>query len=294
MKTRIFGATLALGLLAAAPGPVLAQTDQPAPAQAGQPAPDTVVAIVNGNKITRADVIASAKSLPQQYQQQIDAIFPALVDRLVDLTLLAEEGRKQNLQDDPEVKAEIAQRTEQVIEEALIRRHLKAAMTEDAIKARYDKFVKETPPQSEIRARHILVDTEAEAKDIITQLASGADFATLAKEKSKDPSAKQNGGDLGYFSAGQMVPEFSKAAFAMQVGETSKEPVKTDFGWHVINIEDRRDKAPPTLEEARSQIQETLSGELMSAYLESLHQGATVQKFNPDGTPIMPKPVEQQ
>jgi len=294
MRTRIFGAALAVGLLAAAHGPALAQTDQPAPAQAGQPAPDTVVAVVNGNKITRADVIASAKSLPQQYQQQIDAIFPALVDRLIDLTLLAEEGRKQNLQDDPEVKAEIAQRTEQVIEEALIRRHLKAAMTEDAIKARYDKFVKETPPQSEIRARHILVDTEAEAKDIITQLASGADFATLAKEKSKDPSAKQNGGDLGYFSAGQMVPEFSKAAFAMQVGETSKEPVKTDFGWHVINIEDRRDKAPPTLDEARSQIQETLSGELMSAYLESLHQGATVQKFNPDGTPIMPKPVEQQ
>jgi len=297
MTTRILGAALAVGLLVAHAGSAVAQTDQPAtapaPATGPAPAPDTVVAVVNGDKITRADVIDSAKSLPQQYQQQIDAIFPALIDRLVDLKLLAEEGRKENLQDDPEVKAEIAQRTEQVMQEVLIRRHLKAAMTEDAVKARYDKFVKEQPPQTEVHARHILVDSEAEAKDIITQLAAGADFATLAKEKSKDPSAKENGGDLGYFSAGQMVPEFSKAAFAMQVGEISKAPVKTDFGWHVIKVEDRRDKAAPTLEEARPQIEETLSGELMSAYLESLHQGATIQKFNPDGTPIMPKPVAQ-
>jgi peptidyl-prolyl cis-trans isomerase C len=294
MKTRIFCAVLAVGLLAVQAGPGVAQTTQTAPPPAAPPSPETVVAIVNGTKITRADVIASAKSLPQQYQQQIEAIFPALIDRLVDLTLLGEEGRKQNLQEDPEVKAEIAQRADQVIQEALIRRHLKEAMTEDAIKARYDQFVKETPPQTEVHARHILVETEAEAKDIITQLAAGADFAQLAKEKSKDPSAKENGGDLGYFAEGQMVPEFSKAAFAMQVGETSKEPVKTDFGWHVIKVEDRRQKAAPTLEEARAQIQETLSGELMNSYIESLHKGATVQKFNPDGTPIMPKPVDQQ
>ena len=292
MTRYTLAAALVAGLVSAVAGSAIAKTDQPAAAP--PPGPTTVVAVVNGEKITRADVIESAKSLPQQYQQQLDVIFPALIDRLVDLKLLAEEGQKQNLQDDPEVKAEIAQRTEQVMQEVVIRRHLKAAMTEDAVKARYDKFVKETPPQTEVHASHILLDSEADAKDVIAQLAAGADFATLAKEKSKDPSAKENGGDLGYFSADQMVPAFSKAAFAMQVGEVSKDPVKTDFGWHVIKVEDRRAKAPPTLDQARSQIEETLSGELMSAYLESLHQGANIQKFNPDGTPIMPKPVEQQ
>jgi peptidyl-prolyl cis-trans isomerase C len=304
MNARILSAALAVSLFAATGAQVAAQTEQPGtvqpeqPAGAAQPAPaaappaDTVVAVVDGKKITRADVIASAQSLPEQYRQNIDAIFPALIDRLVDLTLLSQAGRKQNLQDDPEVKAEVERLTDQVIQEQVIRRHLKDKMTDEALKARYDKFVADLPPQTEVRAAHILVDSEEEANGIIKELEGGADFAELAKSKSKDPSAKENGGDLGYFVQGQMVPEFSKAAFEMEKGQTSKTPVKTQFGWHVIKVEDKRPKPPPTLDEARGQIEQILSNEIVTAYLETLRGGATVQKFNPDGTPILPKPVE--
>jgi peptidyl-prolyl cis-trans isomerase C len=302
MTFRSLGALLAFLLMTVAIGSVTAQESQPTPdapaAQGSQPAqpaaappPDTVVAIVNGNKVTRADVIASAQSLPAEYQSKIDAIFPALIDRLVDLTLLAEEGRKQNLQDDPEVKARIEQATDQVIQETLIRRHLKTMMTEDAIKARYEKFVAEQPAQTEIRASHILVASEDEAKDIIKQLEGGADFAAIAKEKSTDPSAKQNGGDLGYFTANEMVPEFSQAVFAMEKGESSNAPEKSQFGWHDNKVVDKRPKAPPTLEETHSHIEELLSSELLTAYLTSLRTTATVEKFNPDGTPITAAPA---
>jgi peptidyl-prolyl cis-trans isomerase C len=302
MTFRSLSALLAFLLTTVASGPVAAQESQPTPdalaAQGAQPAqpaavppPETVVAIVNGNKVTRADVIASAQSLPAEYQSKIDAIFPALIDRLVDLTLLAEEGRKENLQDNPEVKARITQVTDQVIQEALIRRHLKSMMTEDAIKARYEKFVSEQPAQTEIRASHILVASEDEAKDIIKQLEGGADFAAIAKEKSTDPSAKQNGGDLGYFTANEMVPEFSQAVFGMEKGDSSKAPVKSQFGWHVIKVVDKRPKAPPSLEETHSHIEELLSGELLTAYLTSLRTAATVEKFNPDGTPITAAPA---
>jgi peptidyl-prolyl cis-trans isomerase C len=299
MTIRSFGVLLAFLSATAAIGPTAAQENQPATgATAGQtapptaaPPPDTVVAIVNGTKVTRADVIASAQSLPAEYQSKIDAIFPALIDRLVDLTLLAEEGRKQNLQGDPEVKARLDQLANQVIQEVVIRRHLQKEMTEDAIKARYEKFVAEQPTQTEIRASHILMATEEEAKEIIKQLEGGADFATVAKEKSTDPSAKQNGGDLRYFTAGEMVPEFSQAAFAMEKGEISKAPVKSKFGWHVIKVVDKRQKAPPSLEETHSHIEEMLSGELLTAYLASLRTAAKVEKFNPDGTPIAAAPA---
>jgi len=299
MTIRSFGVLLAFLSATAAIGPTAAQENQPATgATAGQtapptaaPPPDTVVAIVNGTKVTRADVIASAQSLPAEYQSKIDAIFPALIDRLVDLTLLAEEGRKQNLQDDPEVKARLDQLANQVIQEVVIRRHLQKEMTEDAIKARYEKFVAEQPTQTEIRASHILMATEEEAKEIIKQLEGGADFATVAKEKSTDPSAKQNGGDLRYFTAGDMVPEFSQAVFAMEKGEISKAPVKSKFGWHVIKVVDKRPKAPPTLEETHSHIEELLSSELLTAYLASLRTAAKVEKFNPDGTPIAAAPA---
>jgi peptidyl-prolyl cis-trans isomerase C len=299
MTVRSFGALLAVAVSAAPLALAVAQETQPttqpppsAPA-ASEPAPDTVVAIVNGTRITRADVIASAQSLPPQYRQQIDLYFVPLIDRLVDLTLLSEEGRRQNLQDDPEVKARIDQFAKQVIQEAVITRYLETTMTEEAIKARYEKFVAEQPAGTEVHALHILLESEAVAKEVITQLAGGADFSTVAKEKSTDPSARQNGGDLGYFSAGQMVPEFEQAAFALEKGQSSKEPVKSQFGWHVIKVVDRREKTPPTLDQARGQIGEILSSELVTAYVTSLHAASQIETFNPDGTPKAP-PAGQQ
>lgn len=279
------------GLIIAAAGAVAQETQPATPDTPPAPAPDTVVAVINGARITRADVIASAQDLPQEYRAQIEAIFPQLIDRLVDLRLLGEEGRRQNLLEDAEVKARIAAMTEQVLQEFAIRRHMEKAVTDAAIKARYDKFVAENPAEPEVNALHILLASEAEAKDIIARLAAGADFATLAKEKSTDPSAKQNGGDLGYFTAGQMVPEFSQAAFALEKGAVSPAPVKSEFGWHVIKVLDRRQKLPPTLGEARGQIQEMLSSEVMTAYLASLRGAARIERFNPDGTPVTTAPA---
>ncbi len=264
----------------------------PAPRTAAPP-PDTVVAVIDGAKITRADVIASAAALPAQYQGQMDQIFPALIDRLVDLTLLAAEARKRNLQDDPEAKAEIVRRTDDVVRELLIRRYLKEKLTDETIKARYGKFVKDLPPQTEVRASHILVASEDEAKDVIRQLQGGTDFAQLARSKSKDPSAAKNGGDLGYFTADRMVKEFSAAAFALEKGQFSQAPVKSQFGWHVILVVDRREKAAPTLDQARSQVEKMLSNELVSALIDDLHKGAKIEKFNPDGTPLKEEPAPQ-
>lgn len=276
---------LALGLMAAGAA-AQAQESQPA-----APPPDTVVAIIDGDKITRADVIDSAKSLPEEYQDKIDAIFPDLINRLIDLRLLAAEGRKQKLPDDPEVKARIAELTDQVIQEFLIRRQVEQGMTEATIKARYDKFVAENPPQAEVHALHILSATEAEAKAIIAELAAGADFSVLAASKSTDPSARQNGGDLGYFVADDMVGEFSTAAFAMEKGAVSAAPVQSQFGWHVIKVVDKRDRTPPSFEQARGQIEQMLSGELVTAYLNRLRGAARIERFNPDGTPLAADPA---
>ncbi len=286
MRDRRFIAVVSVGLIAVLGGIAIAQTEQaPAPAPAQALAPDTVVAVVNGSKVTRADVIASAENLPDQYRAQLDLIFPALIERQVDLTLLTDEGRKQNLQDDPEVKAQIARATDDALRNALLRNHIEKGLTEAAIKARYDRFAQELPPKSEVRASHILVENEEDAKAIIVELEGGADFATLAKSKSKDPSAAQNGGDLGYFTAEQMVPEFSQAAFALDKGAIAKAPVKSQFGWHVIKVEDKREGQPPTLEEARPQVEELLSGELVSEYIAGLRSAAKIETFNPDGTP---------
>jgi peptidyl-prolyl cis-trans isomerase C len=281
---------MALGMAVLAGGVVFAQSDQAAPAAA--PSPDTVVAIVNGENITRADVIASAESLPAQYRTQIDQIFPALIDRLVDLRLLVLQARSENLQDDAEVKAEMARLLDETISKTLITRHIKSVVTEEAIKARYDKMVAETPPTQETRASHILLETEDEAKAVIAELEAGADFATLAKAKSKDPSAAQNGGDLGYFTKDRMVPEFAEAAIALEKGSMSKAPTQSEFGWHVIMVVDRRDQALPSFEETRAQLEEAMSNEAATAFLKQLREGAKVELFNPDGTPMAPSPEQ--
>jgi peptidyl-prolyl cis-trans isomerase C len=190
------------------------------------------------------------------------------------------------LQDDPEVKAELERLLDETISKTLITRHIKSVVTEEAVRASYDKMVAETPAAVEIRASHILLETEDEAKAVIAELAAGADFATLAKAKSKDPSAAQNGGDLGYFSADQMVPEFSAAAFALEKGATSQTPVKSQFGWHVILVVDRRDKAPPSFEESKDKIEADMSNKEAEAFLKELRAASNVVLFNPDGTPI--------
>jgi peptidyl-prolyl cis-trans isomerase C len=262
-------------------------TQQPSAANS-----DPVVATVNGKTLHRSDVIASAQTLPPQYRSQIDAYFPQLVDRLIDITLMVDEGHRQNLQDDPEVKRIVAQYEDQAIREVLLRRLLKDKLGDAELKKKYDDAVKNIKPKEELRASHILVPTEDEAKAIIVQLQGGADFAKLAKEKSKDPGAS-NGGDLGFFSDGDMVPEFWAAAVKLQKGEYTKAPVKTQFGWHVILLVDRRTKPTPSFEQVKDELKDQVTQEIITAYLSDLHKGAKIQKFGPDGKPLTDQPAAQ-
>ncbi len=286
---------LALAAALVIVAPAVGQTAAPA-ANATQ---DPVVARVNGSEIHRSDVLAARQMLPAQVQQiPFEQVYPQLLDTLVSNMLAAQAGRKQKLADDPEVKKRLQWAQDQIIEEVYLRRYIAAAITEDKIKARYDQFVKEQKPQDQVNAKHILVKTEDEAKAVIEELKKGGDFAAIAKEKSNDPGTKATGGDLGWFTKDEMVPEFADAAFKLQKGQYTETPVKTQFGSHVILLVDRRTAPPPTMEEARPQVVGLLQRELLDQKVKELRTGAKIETFNLDGSkptaapaaPAAPKP----
>src|SRR5258707_501640 len=219
--------------------PLLADDAAPAAATPAADA-DPVVATVNGTPLHRSDVIASARSLPEQYQQQIDLIFPALVERLVGLELLAQAGRDANIATDPEVQKMMKAYESEAIRHVYMTNLIHDAVTDAEVQKRYDAYVAANPPKTEIHARHILLKTKEEAVAVIAELDKGANFADLAKAKSTDPAAS-NGGDLGYFLPEEMVKPFADAALALGKGQYTETPVPTEFGWHVILLEDKRE-----------------------------------------------------
>jgi peptidyl-prolyl cis-trans isomerase C len=247
----------------------------PAPTANGAPAPAPadpaeVVATVNGKQITRQDVLDSAADLPPQYQAQIDQLFPQLLNRLIGIQLVVEKGRAEGLAEDPELKRYMARLEEQAIYRAYLQKAVTEKVTDEAIQKIYDADLKENPPQVEIRASHILVKTEDEAKEIIKQVEGGADFATLAKEKSIDKGSGENGGDLNWFTKDTMVKEFADAAFSMQRGDVSKVPVKSQFGWHIIKITDSRMQTPAPLDQRKDDIRQALAQETAHTEVQKL------------------------
>jgi peptidyl-prolyl cis-trans isomerase C len=264
-----------------------AQTPAPATgaAPAGAAQQDPVVARVNGTELHRSEVLAARQMLPAQVQQiPFDQVYPQLLDSLVTNLLAAQAGRKQKLADDPEVKKRLQWAQDQIIEEVYLGRYIRSAMTDDRIKARYDQFVKDQKPQDQVNAKHILVKTEDEAKAVIADLKGGGYFAAIAKEKSNDPGTKATGGDLGWFTKDEMVPEFAEAAFKLQKGQYTETPVKTQFGYHVIMLVDRRTAPPPTMEEARPQVVALLQRELIEQKVKELRTSAKIETFNLDGS----------
>ncbi len=259
----------------------------PPPASALPPG-NPVVARVDGVAFHLSDVEAVQESLPAQAQKlPLAQIYPILLDRLVDGALITKAGRKDHLDQDPEVQRRLKLDEDRLIQQAYVEQAIKAAETEDRLRAGYQTFIKDKPAHEEVDARHILVKTEAEAKSIIAQLDKGADFAALAKKYSTDPGAA-SGGDLGYFSRDDMVPAFTAAAFALPVGHYTETPVKTEFGWHVIKVEDRRMSKPPTFAEARAQISRLVARDVVEAKLKELRDGAKVETFGLDGKPLPP------
>ena len=286
----------ALGLVCAAglaAGHVVMAADQPpAPATANAPAPgplpppNTVVARVDGTELHLADVEAAQQNLPPQAQKlPLEQIYPMLLDRLVDGALITKAGRKEHLEQDSELQVRLKRYEDRLIQEAYLNQAIKAAETEGQLKARYQSFAKDKAGQEEVHAQHILVKTEDEAKSVIAELDKGTDFGELAKKYSTDPSAS-SGGDLGYFGHDDMVAAFADAAFALPKGQYSKTPVKTEFGWHVIKVEDRRAGKPPSFEEAREQLSRDLAHEIIDAKLQDLRGAAKIETFGLDGKPL--------
>ncbi len=178
----------------------------------------------------------------------------------------------------------LVDRTMVIIGEAYLVRYLRSTITDERIKQRYEQFVKEQKPQDQVNAKHILVKTEDEAKAVIADLKKGGDFAAIAKDKSNDPGTKPTGGDLGWFTKDEMVPEFADAAFKLQKGQYTETPIKTQFGYHVILLVDRRTAPPPTLEDSRQQVGQLLQGELIEQKVKELRTGAKIETFNLDGS----------
>ena len=164
----------------------------------------------------------------------------------------------------------------------LVDKEVADKVTDAEIRARYDKQISDTPPVNEVKARHILVKTKEEALEIIKQLDGGADFEKLANEKTNDPSGKTTGGDLGYFGPGAMRPAFEKAAFALEIGTYTKEPVESEFGWHVIKVEDKRAQQPPAFEQVKDQVRSLVFREKYFALVKEIRTAAKVEVADPE------------
>mgnify|MGYP002775000688 CR=1 FL=1 len=219
-------------------------------------AADPLVAKVGDQEIHQSDIDLGIANLdPQLAQLPDDQKKLAALSAAIDVKAIAKVAAADGIDKTDDFNKRMAFLREREMHNAYFRKNVVDTVTDDEVKARYDEEIKKMPPQDEVHARHILVKTEDEAKDIIKQLDAGKDFAELAKAKSSDPN-KSEGGDLGYFTRGRMVKEFEDAAFALNKGEYTKTPVKTQFGFHVIKIEDKRVAPPPPLDQVKDQIRQ--------------------------------------
>jgi peptidyl-prolyl cis-trans isomerase C len=240
---------------------------------------DPVLARANGVDIRQSDLALAEEDIGSAMPQMgSDQKRDYLITYLADVIILAQAADQHQLANRGDVKQRIEFERHKALMEALLQDAGKAAMTDDAMHKVYDEATKQTPNEEEVHARHILVATEGEAKDIEAQLKNGADFAKLAKEKSKDPGAAE-GGDLGYFTKEQMVPEFAEAAFKLDKGQIS-DPVKTQFGWHVIQVLDKRAKPTPTYDQVKGQLESYVARRAQAELVDNLRKSATIERLD--------------
>ena len=240
----------------------------------------TVLATVNGEEITQADIDLFYQELPDQMKQiPVEQVQNQILDRLIDQQLILGEAKKARLDKRPDIERKLAYEKTKILNESYLEIVLEKEVTPERIREVYNRAIALEKKREEVKARHILVKTEAEALDIINALKRGGDFISLAKERSTGPSGK-NGGDLGFFTADQMVPPFSKAAYALRKGETSDKPVQTQFGWHVIKVEDRRLAGARPFEELEPQIREQLVTKAYEKIIQQFRKTAKIEKMN--------------
>lgn len=246
---------------------------------------DPVVARANGVDIHQSDLAVAADEIGQNMPSMTeDKKRDYLITYLADVIVLAQAAQQQKLGDDPAVKRQLGFAHDKVLMEALLEKTGQAAQTDDtAMHQVYDQAVKQMPNEQEVHARHILVPTEQEAKDVEAQLKKGADFATLAKQKSKDPGAS-NGGDLGWFTKSQMVPAFADAAFKLDKGQIS-DPVHTQFGWHIIEVVDKRTKPTPTFDQVKGQLKSYVARQAEARLVDNLRKSAKIERLDQPAAP---------
>ena len=267
-----------LALALALSGPAFAQTPAAAPKAATPVAPETVVATVNGTAITAGDIAVAtddpALSLPGVDDEQKKGL---LVDYMVDLKVGAQAAEAAKVAETPEFKRKLSYFRDKLLLDEYLEREAKKAVTPEAERAVFEQSAKLMKAEEEVHARHILVDNEAEAKKIAGRVKGGEDFSKVAAETSKDPGSKAEGGDLGWFTKERMVKEFAEAAFKMKAAEIS-DPIKTQFGWHVIKVEEKRTKPLPTFDELKEQIDQHLIRKAQQDLILKLRTEAKIER----------------
>jgi peptidyl-prolyl cis-trans isomerase C len=274
---------LAMALLAGSP--VRAQDANP------------VLAKVNGAEIRQSDMALAEEELGPSLEKMDPATKKEnLLAFLIDMKIVAKAAEDKKIENNEEFKKRLAFARNRLLMDNLLASEGKAALTDEAMKKVYDDAAKQITSEQEVHARHILVETEDEAKAIKAELDKGADFAELAKKKSKDPGAS-DGGDLGFFTKDQMVPEFSAVAFALEPGKIS-DPVKSQFGWHIIKVEEKRSRKAPDFDQVKSQIETYVTRKAQADYVAKLREAAQIERMDqpaaavakPDAKPDAAKP----
>jgi peptidyl-prolyl cis-trans isomerase C len=238
-----------------------------------------VLAKVNGAEIRQSDVALAEEELgPSLAQMDPATKKDNVLSFLIDMKIVAKAAEDKKVADREDFKTRLAFARNRLLMDNLLAVEGKAATTDEAMKKVYDDASKQITGEQEVHARHILVETEDEAKQVEEELKKGADFAELAKKKSKDPGAS-DGGDLGFFTKDQMVPEFSKVAFELEPGKIS-DPVKSQFGWHVIKVEEKRSRKAPDFEQVKAQIETYVTRKAQADYVAKLREGAKVERMD--------------
>jgi peptidyl-prolyl cis-trans isomerase C len=258
--------------LISAAAPAWAQTPEaPKPAD-----PNAVVATVNGETLTEREVqlaldeLAPGAAIDDQKREQ-------LIGFLINVKLVAQAAKQQNVPDSQDFQDRLAFLRDKALMQTYLEGVGKTAVTEDEVRKVYEETVKDVKPEEEVRARHILVETEDAAKKVAERIAKGEDFAAVAKEASTDPGSGAEGGDLGFFTKEQMVPEFAEAAFKLEPGKVS-EPVKSQFGWHIIKVEEKRQRPIPQLDEVRGQIEDFVRKRAQEEAVKKLLDQAKIER----------------
>lgn len=248
----------------------------------GQEDTDKIIATIGENPVYQSELDLAKTDLDQQFDRLPEAQkTAAALSALLDIKLMAQQAEKAGFGKGVLFERRLGFLKDRALHNDFFKSKVVDDLTEEAVRQRYEKEVAATPPEQEIKARHILVDSEEQAKAVVEALNGGADFVELAKEKSTGPSGPQ-GGDLGYFTRGRMVPEFEEAAFALEPNAYTTVPVKTQFGWHIIKVEDRRDMPPPTFEQVGEQIRRVLLQEQYLALIQEAREAIKVDVTDPE------------